>query len=79
MATAKRSEYVEFCAVLFVMCLITIAVMDYVSFCVQNGSGAWVNIGLVCWGILIACSEKYVLWLVDYLARKFSARFDSDS
>jgi hypothetical protein len=80
MGAPKRNQYARCFAPLFVLSLIVGVVFEYVAFCVQDGIGTdWITVGLVCWGILISCSEKYVRWLAGCLARRFSARFDSEA
>ena len=76
MGTPKSNEHVQGFAGLFVLSLINVAVFEYVAICIQDGIGTdWICVGLVCWGVLIACSEKYVRWVV----RKVAARFDLDA
>jgi len=51
------------------------AVVHYAVFCLEDGIGLeWITGGLVCWGILLSCSEKYLLKIRD-LARALVRRF----
>jgi len=76
MGAPMKIDRVRPFATFLVWSLVVGAVVQYAVFCFEDGIGVeWIIGGLVCWGILLSCSDRYLLKVRDALARDLFRRF----